>query len=152
MERLELKNVVMLQRMDENLRQLAQSVPRNAVVPITPPQPSGGPVPSADAAAAEPMTATMPADALQPHSYPTFSVPETEFARREAMLNQLRSLWIASNDNISPAMMAGLEWPPEAWLNEQLAKYQQDWRVSVSGPSWRGMDARLYRPNSAGVP
>ena len=45
-------------------------------------------------------------------------------------LNSTR-LYVVSHDNISSEMMAGLELPPEAWLNEQLEKQGTSWRVRV---------------------
>jgi hypothetical protein len=48
-------------------------------------------------------------------------------------LKELRQKWILDHDGISSDMLAGLEWPPESWLNEQLRVANQPFRVSVSG-------------------
>ena len=53
-----------------------------------------------------------------------------ELTRRRMLLEKLRTLWIASHDNISSKMMTGIEWPPEEWLNQELADMGEAWRVS----------------------
>lgn len=53
--------------------------------------------------------------------------------RRLVQLSQLRQLYILSHDGISPELMAGLAWPPENWLNDELKKQSADFRVHVEG-------------------
>jgi hypothetical protein len=55
-----------------------------------------------------------------------------ELTRRRILLEKLRTLWIASHDNISSRMTVGIEWPPEEWLNQELADMGEVWRVSIT--------------------
>lgn len=64
-----------------------------------------------------------------------------------ARLDQLRVLWINSHDGISPEMLAGLEWPPEDWLNANLMKQGERWRARVRGPN-----VEAYLPEDAERP
>lgn len=137
-DRLEQRNTETLARVDANLQQLASALPHEAKR-----QPSARPNPEPsgrDAAAATPSMAVS-ANAVQPNSY-AGAEPETEDERRALILFQLRNLWIASNDNISSEMMAGLEWPPEIWLNEKLAFYRQAWRVRTNGAYFETYDLK----------
>lgn len=59
---------------------------------------------------------------------PTMTV-QGPAADQIAFVRQLTNLYIASHDGITPEMVAGLELPPEAWLNEQLEKQGKSWRV-----------------------
>lgn len=44
-------------------------------------------------------------------------------------LNVLRKEYIVSNDNISPALIAGTEWPPVEWMNRRLSELGKPWRL-----------------------
>lgn len=46
-----------------------------------------------------------------------------------AVLSQLTHLYVLSHDGISSAMLAGMELPPKDWLNAELAKMGENWRV-----------------------
>lgn len=62
----------------------------------------------------------------------TTGAGEEEPKRRTGILNALRNEYILSHDNISSAMLAGLEMPPADWLNKRLAQLGESWRVSDS--------------------
>lgn len=66
---------------------------------------------------------------------PPASVASTNVAaQRGALLQQLASLYILDHDGITPAMMAGLEYPSVDWLNQQLQQRGEHWRISaISG-------------------
>ncbi len=53
----------------------------------------------------------------------------TEQDRRDRILQLLRQEYILSHDNISPAMMAGLEMPPADWLNRRLHELGEGWAI-----------------------
>jgi hypothetical protein len=54
--------------------------------------------------------------------------------QRSAKLRQLLRFYIFSRDNISPELLAGNALPPLDFLNGELAKSEENWRVqSVSG-------------------
>jgi hypothetical protein len=61
-----------------------------------------------------------------------------ELTRRRMLLEKLRTLWIASHNDISSKMMVGIEWPPEEWLNQKLTDMGEVWRVS------RATGARIW--------
>ncbi len=50
------------------------------------------------------------------------------------LLRRLTDLYKLSHDNISSEMMAGLEYPPAEYLNGELAKRGERWRVKEAGP------------------
>ena len=49
-------------------------------------------------------------------------LPNTELDRRRTLLHTLLREYILSHDNISPALMAGTEWPPLDWMNKRLSE------------------------------
>jgi hypothetical protein len=55
--------------------------------------------------------------------------PHPEAARRAQIMEKLRHKYTLDHDNISSAILAGLEDPPREWTNEQLANLGEDWRV-----------------------
>jgi hypothetical protein len=59
-------------------------------------------------------------------------ITEVERLRRTQLLSTLRNYYILSHDGITSEMMAGLEWPPEDWINQQLDRYRENWRVHIS--------------------
>lgn len=69
--------------------------------------------------------------ALRHHHVVTALPPvlEDSVAVRRAYIGQLTNLYIYSHDGISSEMLAGMQLPPEDWLNEQLAKNGKAWRV-----------------------
>ena len=50
---------------------------------------------------------------------------------REKLISQLRHQWLLSNDGITSARMAGLEWGngEKDWLNQQLSSRGLSWHV-----------------------
>jgi hypothetical protein len=55
---------------------------------------------------------------------------------------QLRSYYILSHSGISPELAAGLAWPPEAWLNEELKNRGERWHVQISGGNYEIEDVQ----------
>jgi len=67
---------------------------------------------------------------------------EAFVARSKSTIAQLASYYISSHDGISPRMAAGLELPPEQWLNAELARTGHNWRVSnIRGAQYDIVDA-----------
>ena len=54
---------------------------------------------------------------------------EKEKARRAGVLRQLTQLYMVSHDGISPRMMAFMELPPVEFLNVELKRLDEPWRV-----------------------
>lgn len=48
---------------------------------------------------------------------------------RNILLGRLTAQYMASHDGLSPRMLAGLESPPVEWINAELEKLGEDWRV-----------------------
>ncbi len=66
---------------------------------------------------------------------------EAFLARAKSTIAQLASFYIASHDGISSAMLAGMELPPEQWLNAELERCGQTWRVrNVQGDKYDIVD------------
>lgn len=63
-----------------------------------------------------------------------------EINRRQSILRQLTELYMMSNDGISSRMAAGMELPPADFLNEELEKLGESWRVH----SVNGQNADIY--------
>jgi hypothetical protein len=59
--------------------------------------------------------------------------PEPRQDERIATLQSLTNLYMLSHDGITPEMAAGLEFPPEEWVNSQLDKRHEAWRVHIDG-------------------
>jgi hypothetical protein len=60
---------------------------------------------------------------------------QATLASRVAYVNALTRTYIQGHDGISSEMMGGLELPPEIWLNRELAKAGETWRVrNIRGP------------------
>lgn len=53
------------------------------------------------------------------------TVPEVERKRR--IENSLRNEYILHHSDISPAMLAGIEYPPAAWMNDRLRQLGENW-------------------------
>ncbi|MGA3318834.1 MAG: hypothetical protein ABSC64_20650 [Candidatus Korobacteraceae bacterium] len=53
------------------------------------------------------------------------TVPELE--RRRRIENALRNDYILHHSDISPAMLAGTEYPPAAWMNDRLRQLGEHW-------------------------
>jgi hypothetical protein len=65
-----------------------------------------------------------------PESFPEVSPKPKETSKeRQEFLSSLTRLYIASHDGISSEMMAGLQLPPDDWLNTELAKRGKAWHV-----------------------
>lgn len=75
-----------------------------------------------------------------PHPAPPADDPARKSDQRSATLSRLTNLYMMSTDGISPAMAAGFQMPPEAWLNEQLEKMGETWRVR----NIRGANCETY--------
>ena len=62
-------------------------------------------------------------------SQPT--VEDVEAQRRTKLVNGLRNQWLFSNDGITPARAAGMEWGngEREWVNQQLAERIESWTV-----------------------
>ena len=61
---------------------------------------------------------------------------------RAGVLRQLTQLFILSSDGISSRMMAGMELPPAEFLNAELARMGERWRVrNVEGAGAETYDA-----------
>lgn len=58
---------------------------------------------------------------------------ESEKERRTLIVRQLVPLYMEGHDGISSAMRAGLELPPEKWMNHELAHRGYHWTVRDSG-------------------
>jgi hypothetical protein len=52
-----------------------------------------------------------------------------EKLNRNAILAKLRKLYIISHDNISPGVVAGTDELPKEWVEEQLKKMGEHWRL-----------------------
>jgi hypothetical protein len=59
---------------------------------------------------------------------------QSESQRRQAILQALRREYILSHDNLSPSLLAGMEWPPFDWLNQRLRELKEPWTVTA-GPT-----------------
>jgi hypothetical protein len=67
---------------------------------------------------------------LGPESPPEVPPKQVETSKeRQDFLVSLTKLYIASHDGISSEMMAGLQLPPDDWLNQELAKRGKAWHV-----------------------
>lgn len=69
-----------------------------------------------------------------PLPVPNVTPTSDKSARRRELLNKITQLYIASNDGISSEMMAGLEFPPAEYLNAELEKLGESWRIKATGP------------------
>jgi hypothetical protein len=64
-------------------------------------------------------------------------VAEADARSRRQFLELLTRNFILSHDGIPSQMLAGLQLPPQDWLNEQLEIYGKRWRVrNVQGPTF----------------
>jgi len=63
---------------------------------------------------------------------PSKVMPVPANQQQDAILQALRNEYILSHDGITSAMMAGLQWPDENWLNVRLKQLHQTWSVRVS--------------------
>jgi hypothetical protein len=59
---------------------------------------------------------------------------------RAALMGKLRTQYILSHSGITPELAAGNAWPPQDWVNAELEKLGEDWRVSVAGPRYEFRD------------
>jgi len=64
-----------------------------------------------------------------------------EERRRHDVVRQLIAYHMHQSDGVSPAMAAGLELPPENWLNQELQERAENFRVAVVGHQWQVRDA-----------
>lgn len=54
---------------------------------------------------------------------------QAEAVRRRQLLKTLSREYILSHDNLSPALLAGTEWPPLDWMNKRLKELGENWSV-----------------------
>jgi hypothetical protein len=72
-----------------------------------------------------------------------------EKTRRWNLLEKLRHEYILSHDNLSPALVAGTEKPPNDWVNRRLAKLGEKWILSdLKRPHL----TLRFRPNTPTIP
>ena len=113
-------------------RELAQAVPPPPEAPKTPLGSLEAPsstIPSNERNLPSSKTKTRN---LGPESVPEVPSKPVETAReRQEFLVSLTRLYIASHDGISSEMMAGLQLPPDDWLNGELAKRGKAWHVEL---------------------
>jgi len=65
---------------------------------------------------------------------PVLEAEAQKRAQRGPVLRQITQLYILSHDGISPRMMAGMELPPEEFINAELERQGATWRVrNVNG-------------------
>lgn len=63
-----------------------------------------------------------------------------ESVRRGSILSDLLRLYMLSSDGISNEMAAGLELPPIDWMNAELSKRGERWRVATA----QGRNVQTY--------
>ena len=54
---------------------------------------------------------------------------EEEVVRRQKILAALRNEYVLSHDNVSPAVMSGVQSPPADWVNGRLKELGEKWRI-----------------------
>lgn len=59
---------------------------------------------------------------------------QKEITRRQKILAALRNEYILSHDNISPAVMSGIQNPPADWVNERLKSLGEKWTIGEQYP------------------
>lgn len=69
-----------------------------------------------------------------------------EATRRHDLIERLRQEYILSHDNVSPALLAGTEQPPAAWINKRLKELGETWVVSL--PPVREKPSAAHREGS----
>jgi|ERR1043165_944063 hypothetical protein len=61
---------------------------------------------------------------------PDVSTPsEKEVVRRQKILAALRNEYVLSHDNVSTAVMSGVQSPPADWVNGRLKELGEKWRI-----------------------
>jgi hypothetical protein len=69
---------------------------------------------------------------------------------RRAILAQIRQLYVLSHDRITSELAAGLALPPTDYINDQLAKLHEGWRVrSTDGPNAEIYELTPYKNASS---
>ena len=58
-----------------------------------------------------------------------------EYQRRSAILTALRVKYMVLNRDFRPGFVAGTEWPPIEWINQELAKLGETWAATRGGNS-----------------
>jgi hypothetical protein len=62
-------------------------------------------------------------------------IPDSEYQRRYRIVTGLRVKYMVSNQDFRPGFVAGIEWPPIEWINQELAKLGETWTAIRGGNS-----------------
>jgi len=62
-------------------------------------------------------------------------IPDSEYQRRYRILIALRVKYMVSNRDFRPGLVAGIDWPPIEWTNQELAKLGETWTAIPGGNS-----------------
>ena len=111
-----------------------------------PPPPLSPTASSAPSAPQYPSPSQSPPPSAAPQSAATIPYSEEEI-RRSEIYTVLRRLWLAENPDSDIARRGVYAVPPEEWLNEQLSKLGESWRVVVNGRR-----IRMYIPGKEPIP
>jgi hypothetical protein len=55
---------------------------------------------------------------------------QKEIGRRQKILAALRNEYVLSHENVSPAVMSGIQSPPADWVNQRLKTLGEKWAIS----------------------
>jgi hypothetical protein len=55
---------------------------------------------------------------------------QKEIGRRQQILAALRNEYVLSHDNVSPAVMSGIQSPPADWVNQRLKALGEKWTIA----------------------
>lgn len=58
---------------------------------------------------------------------------QSELVRRSTVVAQLRNYYMLSHDGLSTELVAGMAWPPDEWMNQQLGQLGETWTVHATG-------------------
>lgn len=69
-------------------------------------------------------------------SHSDLSTPgQNEIVRRQKILAALRNEYVLSHDNVSPAVMSGIQSPPAEWVNQRLKALGEKWTIGEQYPA-----------------
>jgi hypothetical protein len=67
----------------------------------------------------------------KPSARSNLSTPgQKEIIRRQKILATLRNEYVLSHDNVSPAIMSGIQSPPADWVNQRLKALGEKWTIA----------------------
>lgn len=70
-----------------------------------------------------------------------------ERRRRDRVISDLVRLYPLVADGVAPEVLAGLDLPPMEWLNEQLARRDEDWQIiETRGREFWTLEVRAMTP------